>query len=242
MAEAVADPARRTARYSAEVKTLRQAAADFAHRPSPWVILGAFAILAGLRLAIGDLTWRDAVAAAGLLVIYPFGEWAIHVFILHMKPFNFRGKEHRTLASRAHGVHHKTPNDLDQLLLDPWQIAGLLLGIAPLVIGFFGGLVWLVFGSYPVEVLLTALAFDALLLLGYEWTHFLIHTSYVPKSKLYRSVWRNHRLHHFKNEHFWHGVTNNLSDRVLGTLKDHREVPRSETARNLEGDPTGAGV
>jgi hypothetical protein len=203
------------------------------------VIVGAFAILVALRLAIGDLGWRDVVAAAGLVAIYPFGEWAIHVFILHMKPFSFRGKEHRTLASRAHGVHHRTPNDLDQLLLDPWQIAGLLLGIAPLVIGFFGGIVWLVFGSYPAEVLLTALAVDALLLLGYEWTHFLIHTAYRPSSGIYRSVWRNHRLHHFKNEHFWHGVTNNFSDRVLGTLKDHREVPKSETARTLEAGPTG---
>jgi len=239
MNTAVADPSRKTAHWSGEVKTLRQAAADFAHRPSPWVIIGAFILLAGLRLAIGDLGWRDLVAAVGIVVIYPFGEWAIHVFILHMKPFNFRGKEHRTLASRAHGVHHKTPNDLDQLLLDPWQIAGLLLGIAPLVIGFFGALAYLVFGPYPIEVLLTALAVDALLLLGYEWTHFLIHTAYVPRSRIYRSVWRNHRLHHFKNEHFWHGVTNNLSDRVLGTLKDPGEVPKSGTARTLGTGPTG---
>jgi hypothetical protein len=41
--------------------------------------------------------------------------------------------------------------------------------------------------------------------------------------------------HHFKNEHFWHGVTNKLSDRVLGTDPDQREVPRSETARTLAG-------
>ena len=65
----------------------------------------------------------------------------------------------------------------------------------------------------------------------YEWTHFLIHTAYRPRSRDYRSVWRNHRLHHFKNERFWHGITQNLSDRVLGTLPDHRDVPKSKTAR-----------
>jgi hypothetical protein len=54
---------------------------------------------------------------------------------------------------------------------------------------------------------------------------------------VYRAIWRNHRLHHFKNEHFWHGITNNLSDRVLGTNPDQREVPKSSTARTL--DPTG---
>ena len=237
MATAVADPSRKTAHWSGQVKTLREAAADFVRRPSPWAIIVAFVFLASARVVIGDLGWRDLVAAAGIVVIYPFGEWAIHVFILHMKPIRVGGREHRTLASRAHGVHHRTPNDLDQLLLDPWQIAGLLLGIAPLVIGFFGGLVALIFGPYPIEVLLTALAVDALLLLGYEWTHFLIHTAYRPRSGVYRSIWRNHRLHHFKNEHYWHGVTNNLSDRVLGTLKDHREVPKSETARNLDAGP-----
>ena len=41
-------------------------------------------------------------------------------------------------------------------------------------------------------------------------------------------------MHHFKNEHYWHGITNTLSDRVLGTHPDQREVERSGTARALE--------
>jgi hypothetical protein len=67
----------------------------------------------------------------------------------------------------------------------------------------------------------------------YEWTHFLIHTAYRPRSRYYRSIWRNHRLHHFKNEHYWHGITNTLGDRAMGTLRDQREVQKSETARTL---------
>ena len=50
----------------------------------------------------------------------------------------------------------------------------------------------------------------------------------MPRTSTYRAIWRNHRLHHFKNEHFWHGITNNLSDRVLGTNPDQREVPEVE--------------
>ena len=72
------------------------------------------------------------------------------------------------------------------------------------------------------------------LILLYEWTHFLIHTSHRPRSRYYRSIWRNHRLHHFKNEHYWHGITNTLSDRVLGTHRDARAVERSRTVRTLE--------
>ena len=35
----------------------------------------------------------------------------------------------------------------------------------------------------------------------YEWIHFLIHTAYRPRTSVYKAIWRNHRLHHFKNEH-----------------------------------------
>ena len=58
-----------------------------------------------------------------------------------------------------------------------------------------------------------------------------------PRSRYYRAVWRNHRLHHFKNEHYWHGITNNVSDRVLGTNPDQRSVQRSATARTLDPGP-----
>jgi hypothetical protein len=46
-------------------------------------------------------------------------------------------------------------------------------------------------------------------------------------------LWRYHRLHHFKNEHYWQGVTMHLGDRVLGTLPDHTKVPTSPTCRTL---------
>ena len=50
-------------------------------------------------------------------------------------------------------------------------------------------------------------------------------------------IWRNHRLHHFKNEHYWHGITQTLADRVLGTDPDQRDVDRSATARTLDPTP-----
>ena len=90
--------------------------------------------------------------------------------------------------------------------------------------------------SVPYGALLTAVLTGQVLVAIYEWTHFLIHTAYRPRSRYYRSIWRNHRLHHFKNEHFWHGITNTLGDRALGTYKDQREVRRSETARTLQPD------
>ena len=69
---------------------------------------------------------------------------------------------------------------------------------------------------------------------AYEWCHYLVHTDYNPKTVVYRVIWRGHRLHHFKNEHYWFGVTTpGTADRVLRTYPDAASVPTSPTARNL---------
>lgn len=181
------------------------------------MILAGVATAVAVRVALGDLGWIDFGAVAGMLIIYPFGEWAIHVYLLHMKPFRIRGKRVLPVAARAHRAHHKTPNDLDQLLLYWWQVAALLVLAVPPVLAVAGLLALLTTGAVPWPALASGLVTGYVLVLAYEWTHFLIHTAYRPRSSVYRQVWRNHRLHHFKNEHYWHGVTQNLSDRVLGT-------------------------
>jgi sterol desaturase/sphingolipid hydroxylase (fatty acid hydroxylase superfamily) len=74
------------------------------------------------------------------------------------------------------------------------------------------------------------------MLFVYEWTHFLIHSTYRPHTALYRGVWRAHRLHHFRNERYWFGVTTHLGDRVLQTYPAKDAVPLSTTARTLGVD------
>jgi Fatty acid hydroxylase superfamily len=227
------------AHWSREVKTLPEARRQFLRRTSPWVIGGFVVALAAMRIAIGDFDWRDAAAAGAMLVIYPFGEWAIHVYLLHMRPVKVGERKVDTVAARAHRAHHREPNNLDMILLYWWQAAFLLLLAVPLVVAAVGGIVGLIAGPVPFRVLVTGALTGWVLIFLYEWTHFLIHTSYRPRSPIYRAIHRNHRLHHFKNEHFWHGVTNNVSDRVLGTNPEHREVPKSKTARTLDPGPAG---
>jgi hypothetical protein len=67
----------------------------------------------------------------------------------------------------------------------------------------------------------------------YEWTHYLIHTSYRPRHRLHRYVWRAHRSHHFRNEHYWFGVTMHIADHVIGTFPSGGAVEVSPTARTL---------
>lgn len=223
------------AQWGPEVTTLGAAAREFGRRHSPWMILAAVAALVAVRVAIGEpVGWRDAVAIAAMVAIYPFGEWAIHVYLLHAKPVRIGGRTYELPTTRDHRSHHEHPNNLMTLLLDAKELGELLLLAVPAVVAVGGLLVGLVAGPVSLGALVSAALAGYVLVGTYEWTHFLIHTAYRPRSRYYRAIWRNHRLHHFKNEHYWHGITQNVSDRVLGTNPDQRDVPRSPTARTLD--------
>ena len=45
-----------------------------------------------------------------MLAVYPFGEWAIHVYLLHAKPFRLRGRRVELPTVEAHREHHERPN------------------------------------------------------------------------------------------------------------------------------------
>lgn len=237
MEAATTKPAVGRARWTRDVKTLAAARREFARKRSPWMILGAFALLAIARVVVGAFSWRDGVAVVAMLVVYPFAEWAIHVYLLHMRPVRIAGRTIEPPAARDHREHHEQPNDLSIILLAPKELAQLLFLAVPVVVGIGALVVGLIAGPVPLGAALSAALAGYAAIFVYEWTHFLIHTAHRPRSRYYRAIWRNHRLHHFKNEHYWHGITNNVSDRVLGTNPGARDVPKSATARTL--DPQG---
>jgi hypothetical protein len=220
-------------RHGSSVNTKREAWRLWTAKRSPRILATGLALAVLLRLVLWDFTWRDAVAVVAMVVVYVFGEWAIHVYLLHLKPFEFRGRMVELPTATSHRMHHEAPHDLNMIVFAPSEALALILVVVPVVIAALCGLVGLVFGAVPIGVAVTAGTVAYLLILGYEWTHFLIHTAYRPHSRYYKSIWRTHRLHHFKNERYWHGITNTVSDRVLGTFPDQREVERSATARTL---------
>jgi sterol desaturase/sphingolipid hydroxylase (fatty acid hydroxylase superfamily) len=222
-------------RRAASGPSLRDCLRAFARQPSPPALLLALLGALALRIALGHWSWRDLVILAGLLIANPFVEWAIHVYLLHSRPLRIAGRKVDLITTREHRAHHENPGELDGVLIPLYGVAAFLPMIAVTVVAL----------SFPVHLLLggdrTAGAATGLLvawtvLALYEWTHFLIHTPYRPRHRYYRAIWRNHRLHHYKNERYWYGVTSTFGDRVIGTRPDQREVPRSQTARALHGD------
>jgi Fatty acid hydroxylase superfamily len=205
---------------------------EFLGRVSPRIVLAATALAVAARFYVGRWSWRDAIPPIALLAAQPFVEWVIHKYLLHLPPFIFRGRRVELYGSIQHRNHHLAPSDLRRVLLKPVEVASFVIQIA-IVIGLLTAAIALPAGAPVVPLALTGVVFAYLGLFRYEWSHFLIHTPYVPKTRWYRSIWRNHRLHHYKHEGYWMGVSSNLGDRVLGTNPDQRTVPRSATARTL---------
>ncbi|MCG7597396.1 sterol desaturase family protein [Mycobacterium sp. PSTR-4-N] len=209
--------------------TLGDAAREFAAHPSPWMIGTTLAAALTARLYLGDWTWTDAVVPVVMLAVFPFFEWVVHVCILHWKPRRIAGLRIDSLLARKHREHHVDPRDV-ALIFIPWPA---LLWVLPVSVA-------IALLAFPRPALgLTFLTFLAVLGLCYEWCHYLVHSDYKPKTAVYRAVWRNHRQHHFKNEHYWFTVTSaGTADRVLGTCPSPTAVETSPTAKNLHGQPT----
>lgn len=204
--------------------TLTEAAREFARHPSPWVLGVAFIASLTARLAVGDWRLSDALLPLLMLAGFPFLEWTMHVVVLHWRPRRVAGVMVDPMLARKHREHHLDPKVIPLIFIPVPSLIGAV--VSALIIGLL---------IIPRTALgLTFLMVTFGIGVAYEWTHYLVHTDYKPKTVVYRAIWRNHRLHHFKNEHYWFAVTSpGTADRVLGTHPDPQTVPTSPTARNL---------
>lgn len=204
--------------------SLADAAGEFVRHPSPWLIGATLIASAGARGVAGDWQLTDLLLPVAMLVAFPFFEWLVHVVILHWRPRRFGPVTVDSRLARDHRRHHVDPRNVP-LIFIPWPA---LLWILPAAVA-------VALLAFPRTGLgLTFLTFLTGLGLAYEWCHYLIHSDYKPKTPVYRAIWRNHRQHHYKNEHYWFTVTSaGTADRVLRTCPDPADVPSSPTAKNL---------
>lgn len=201
----------------------------FLAEESPRNLLLTVFVLLVARLTVRGGSWVDLAVAGGLVAFQPFSEWLIHVHILHVVP---RGPLTRALdaaAGRSHRQHHADPRDLGHVFIHRYVTrADLVLAVV------LGALV-----VPRVPAIGTGTLVATALTLLYEWTHFLIHADLEPRTRLFRAVRRNHRLHHFRNENYWFGVVSPISDLVLRTAPEKFAVPVSPTAATARAGQGG---
>jgi hypothetical protein len=202
------------------------AARVFAGYGSPRVIAIFSLGTVAARLLYGHWGWSDLAVCGGILVVEPFLEWIIHVYGLHGRPRTVFGRRLDPLYARRHRMHHRDPRNVPLVFVP-----------LPVLAGFLAALFAISWFAFPTRALtVTSFATMTTFLFAYEWSHFLIHSSYVPRGWIFRAVWRNHILHHYKNEKYWFGVTNPIADYALRTHPAKDAVATSPTARTLGVD------
>ncbi|MBA2661430.1 MAG: sterol desaturase family protein [Bradymonadaceae bacterium] len=213
----------------ADTKTLGAAVRLFAAFPGPRFIALVMIVAWSARLWVGNFGWWDLAVMAAIPMLWPLQEWLIHVFILHFKPRKLFGRTIDLYPAYKHRVHHQDPWKLEHVFIPTRTLP---VSLAAIVAAWF-----LLMPS--TELFLSGIAVYVAMSLVYEWTHYLIHTNYRPKSGFYKRLWKNHRLHHFKNEHYWFGVSMLAGDRLLNTAPDYDAVEMSSTCRtvhDVDGD------
>ena len=200
------------------VRTLAEARRVFLRHGSPRAITAALlASTAGL-LVHGSWRWAQVLVLLVVLAAQPFLEWLVHVYVLHARPRVVAGRTLDLHQAKKHRAHHADPRNLDILFI-PLRGAGSGVVVVAL-------LCWLLPDPATRLALLVAVTGTSL---AYEWVHFLIHTDYKPRGALYRRLYVGHRLHHYRNENYWFGVSRRFGDTVLRTNPAKQDVPLSTT-------------
>lgn len=131
-------------------------------------------------------------------------EYILHRFIFHLVPQSERGKK---ISYVIHGNHHHFPRDRQRLFMPPVPSLILATVIFSLMFLVMRDNVFMFFPGFMLGYLI------------YGSMHYAIH-AWNPPFKWMKPLWRNHHLHHYKNEHQGFGVSTTLWDRLFGTMFD----------------------
>lgn len=152
--------------------------------------------------------------------------WSLFEYLMHRFAFHHISETERgqKFIYILHGNHHEYPRDKERLFMPAAPsliIASTLFLLFQLVLGkyvfpFFPGFIlgYLIYGSM----------------------HYAIH-AWHPPFKWMKGLWRNHHLHHYKQQERGFGVSSTLWDHIFGTTFDlKKEKEDKEKVKELMFD------
>jgi sterol desaturase/sphingolipid hydroxylase (fatty acid hydroxylase superfamily) len=152
------------------------------------------------------------------IFFWTFTEYMLHRFLFHYHPHTEKGKR---INYVLHGNHHEYPRDKQRLFMP--AVPSLL--IASLFFLSF----YAVMGKYAI-VFFPGFMFGYLI---YGSMHYAIH-AWHPPFKWMKPLWRNHHLHHYKENDLGFGVSSTLWDHIFGTMFDlKKEKENKEEVEKL---------
>jgi sterol desaturase/sphingolipid hydroxylase (fatty acid hydroxylase superfamily) len=135
--------------------------------------------------------------------------WTFFEYIIHRFAFHWVSENPRTqrVAYVLHGNHHEFPRDRQRLFMP--VIPSLIISSVVFII------------MYAIMDVNVFVFFPGFLMgyLLYASMHYAIH-AWNPPYKWLKPIWRNHHLHHYKNDDKGFGVSSHFWDKVFGTEFD----------------------
>lgn len=163
------------------------------------------------------------VAFIGGMFFWSFFEYIIHRFVFHFVAESERALK---IVYIIHGNHHEYPRDKQRLIMP--AVPSLILAVVIFLI--------LYFIASAIGVAEGVFAFFPGFVLGYliySIMHYAIH-AWNPPFKWMKPLWRNHHLHHYKEQEKGFGVSSTLWDHLFGTMYDLKnEKEDKEKVRDL---------
>lgn len=180
------------------------------HIAIPLIIFSVYS--AGLLYWSATHTTLSVWVTTGMFFLgvlaFTWVEYMVHRYVFHMGTYT---KVRAKLQYTMHGVHHEFPKDKDRLAMPPLlsvTIATVLLLLFRVVMKDFA------FSFLPGFLVGYA---------GYLAIHYMVHAFQPPKN-IFKALWVNHGIHHYKDGEVVFGVSSPLWDYVFGTM---RERPQS---------------
>lgn len=177
----------------------------------PVIIFGMYLPLIGYMLYYSRTALHYSWLKMGLIYIAAVFAWTLFEYLAHR--FIFHWVSEHPLAKKItytmHGNHHEYPRDRQRLFMPP---------VPSVIISSFLFAVFYLLMQHAAWVFFPGFISGYL---AYGSMHYAIH-AWAPPFKWLKPLWRNHHLHHYKNEELGFGVSSTLWDRVFGTMFRHQ--------------------
>jgi len=142
------------------------------------------------------------------VIFFTWIEYIVHRYVFHMRTYT---RVRQSIQYLIHGVHHEFPKDKERLAMPPLvsvTIATVLLLLFRVILGD------LAFSFLPGFIVGYT---------GYVSIHYMIH-AYQPPKNIFKTLWINHGIHHYKNGDVVFGVSSPLWDHIYGTMKEKKKA------------------
>jgi len=215
---------RKVVHNSGQAQLFKNKYLEMLTKTDPLVIWGVYIPILSFLLYKSHITFSLPINTVIFLFVMGMLYWTLFEYLAHRYIFHWISDnvKIKKISYILHGNHHEYPRDRQRLfmpLVPSLILATILFSIHYLVFWDYN---WAFFPGFMFGYLL------------YASTHYAIH-AFEPPFEFMKPLWRNHQMHHYRNEHLGFGVSNTFWDRIFKTsfdLRKHKEDP--EKAKELK--------